>query len=36
MPVARLEQPGPEVAIATPALPVKRPTAPAIKAALAS
>ena len=36
IPVIRLEQPGPEVTSATPALPVMRPTAAAIKAALAS
>ena len=36
MPVIRLEQPGPEVTSATPALPVSRPTAAAINAAFAS
>ena len=36
IPVIRLEQPGPEVTSATPAFPVMRPTAAAIKAALAS
>jgi len=36
MPVIRLEQPGPEVTSATPALPVSLPTAAAINAALAS
>ncbi|MNL45011.1 hypothetical protein D3C87_1676250 [compost metagenome] len=35
-PVIKLELPGPEVTNATPALPVKRPTAAAINAALAS
>src|SRR5215510_10863357 len=35
-PVTRLEQPGPEVTRATPALPVMRPIPPAIKAAFCS
>src|SRR5215471_19333357 len=35
-PVTRLEQPGPEVTRATPALPVMRPIPPAMKAAFCS
>jgi hypothetical protein len=35
-PVVRLETPGPEVAMATPARPVMRPIPPAMKAAFCS